>query len=92
MKAIRIKPAKVVNVITGPEFKPDESLQAGKKVMIRKIPDNIKKAGKLFKVSKKYKIQEPPKNHINGPMGVFLKGADDKLYCVQFPYFIKVNN
>lgn len=84
------KPMVKVQVVKATNLDPD--LQAGKKVKIRAIPKNIKRAKHLFEVNKKYKIQEPPKNHINGPMGVFLKGADDKIYCVQFPYFIKVNN
>ena len=87
MKTVRLnKPQPVVVKSTAL----DSALQAGNKVLLRRIPEDIKKAKKLFKVDKKYTIQEPPKNHLNTQMTVYLKGNDDNLYPVGFPYFMKV--
>lgn len=84
------KPMVTVQVVKATNLDPD--LQAGKKVRIRAIPKNIKRAKHLFVVDKKYKIQEPPGNHINTGMSVHLKGGDGKVYQVGFPYFEKVLN
>ena len=93
MKTVRIrKVVKAVEAPTGKSTMLNPGLQASKKVKIRRIPEDIKKAKRIFKVDKEYKIQEPPKNHLNTEMGVYLKGDDGKLYVVGFPYFIRVAN
>lgn len=86
MKATRIKNTAIV---TAPPSKQDEDLQVGKKVLLRAIPKDIKKAKRFFTVGKQYKIKEPPENHINSEMAVYLKADDENVYCVGFPAWTK---
>jgi hypothetical protein len=89
-KVFRIK--KASPVITAAPSKLDPDLQAGKKILLRAIPEDIRKAKRFFKVGNKYRIQEPPENHLNTPMAVYVKGDDGNTYLVGFPYFVKTPN
>lgn len=65
----------------------------GRTVILKAIPKNIKRAKKLFKVGKKYKIQEPnKKNYINDLMAVHLKGNDGVVHHLQFMCFTLTAN
>lgn len=90
-KVFRIK-KEIPVIITAAPSKLDPDLQAGKKVLLRAIPADIKKAKRFFTVGNKYKIQEPPKNHLNTAMAVYVKADDGNTYLVGFPYFTKVPN
>ncbi len=90
MKTIRIKNKKAPVTIMAAPSKLDDNLQAGRKVLMRLMPANIKKANKLFTVDKKYTIQEPPGKHLNTAMSVHLKGKDGNVYQVQFPYWVSI--
>ena len=57
----------------------------GQTVMLKSIPNEIKRAKKLFKIGKKYKIEKPVNGFINSLMSVHIKAKDNKIYNVQFP-------
>ena len=65
----------------------------GRTVVLKSIPTDIKRAKKLFKVDKKYKIVKSVKeHHINTLMAVHLKAKDGEIYCVQFPHWVLTAN
>jgi hypothetical protein len=88
MKAVRLN--KVVKIAKPSVL--DANLQAGKKVRLRRIPEDIKKAKRFFTVGKDYTIQTPPENHLNTGMGVYVKADDKNVYLVGFPYFWRLPN
>ena len=91
MKVVRLnKAVKEVKIVKSTFV--DEALQPGKKVRLCKIPEDIKKAKRFFTVGKDYKIQEPPANHLNTQMAVYLKGDDKSIHLVGFPYFMRLPN
>ena len=61
----------------------------GQTVVLKSIPTEIKRAKRLFKIGKEYKIQEPTKkNYLNTSMSVHLKGNDSKIYNIQFMHWM----
>lgn len=65
-----------------------ENCQTGCTVIIKRIPEDIKKAKKKgFEIDSIHTIKEPKKNHTNGLAAVHLLGTDGVLYQVGFPYY-----
>ena len=64
----------------------------GRTVILKSIPENIKRAKRLFKVDEKYKVQKPIRNNINSLMGVHLKGSDGVVHQIQFMNFTLTAN
>ena len=64
----------------------------GRTVVLKSIPENVKRAKRLFEVDKKYKVQKPIRNNINSLMGVHLKGSDGVVHQIQFMNFILTAN
>lgn len=61
--------------------------QEGCTVIIKRLPEDIKKAKKKFEVGKEYVIQKAPAKRRNSLGSVYLKGDDGEVYQVQFPYY-----
>ena len=61
-----------------------KNFQVGKKVFIRQEPKNAKKEG--LHLGKVFEIVEPPKNHLNTAMAVWIMGKSGKKICISFPY------
>lgn len=79
-----VKARKKVEVI---QDYPDEL--RGRTVVLKSIPGGIKKADKLFKVGRKYKIEKPvKKNFRNTGMAVHLKGKDGNVYEISFAHWM----
>jgi len=70
-------------VYTKIEHKPIHEL-TGRTVVLKMLPEDIKKAKQLFTVGEKYRIQVPEPFHLNTFKAVYLKGRDKNLYQVSF--------
>lgn len=86
-KRVNSKTVKTVEVV-----KDYPDTLAGQTVVLKSLPTNVKRAKRLFKVDKKYKIQKPEKKRINTLMSVYLKGKDEKLYQIQFQHWSLLAN
>ena len=63
----------------------NKNFHVGKKIYIVKEPNNAKKEGLLL--GEVFEIVEPPKNHLNTAMAVWIVGKKTgKKMCVSFPY------
>lgn len=65
---------------------------AGRTVVLKSIPTNVKRAKRLFEVGKKYEIQKPLNKFCNTLMAVNLKGSDGVIYYIQFTHWILTAN
>lgn len=56
----------------------------GRTVVLKTLPEDIKKAKRLFTVGDKYIIQNPEASRLNTFKAVYLKGRDKNLYQISF--------
>jgi len=88
-KRTRVNSKTVYNYEVVEEY-PDELI--GRTVILKSLPTDIKRAKRLFKINKKYKIQKPVNKFRNTLMAVNLKGKDGNIYHIQFPHWILTAN
>ncbi|MFW6272207.1 MAG: hypothetical protein ACOC2U_00290 [bacterium] len=66
----------------------EKYIQPGCKVKIRREPKTARITG--FKKDTEHVIQKPPKNKINGHMGVWVKDKRNKLRFLHFQYYVNI--
>lgn len=61
---------------------------AGRTVVLKSLPTDIKKAKRLFTIGDKYIIHKPAPPRLNTQLAIYLKGRDKNLHEISFYHWV----